>query len=144
MQVHLATHGTRHSVPSVLLKRTALEAMRAIGCSRDAELDVALVSDATIARLNRRFLHHVGPTDVLTFPGRTGPDDLTIGEVVISMDRARTQAREAKWLVRREVALLLVHGVLHLGGFDDHTPRAALRMRALERTILGRIFRSER
>jgi probable rRNA maturation factor len=112
--------------------------MRAIGCGRGTELEVALTNNATIARVNRTFLGHGGPTDVIAFPA--GPGERVIGEVVISVEQARAQARQARWPVRREVALLLAHGVLHLGGLDDHTARGATKMRGLEHVILDRVF----
>ncbi len=144
MQVHIVTSGLRHSIPASWLRTAALRAMRATRCSRSAELEVALVDDATIARLNRRHLGHRGATDVLTFPAAPAPGDRVMGEVVISVERAREQARRAGWPVRREVALLVVHGVLHLRGYDDLTRAGAARMRARERTILTRIGARER
>jgi probable rRNA maturation factor len=149
LRVHIVTHGVRHAIPRGLLERAAAEAMGAIGCGSGDELEVALVDDARIARLNRRHLAHRGSTDVLSFPGPRRPGAVTsgdpvIGEIVISVDRARAQARSAGWPVRCEVALLLVHGVLHLGGFTDHTPAAAARMRAREHEVLARVFGSRR
>jgi probable rRNA maturation factor len=117
--------------------------MRDIGCAVDAELEVLLTGDAMIARLNRRFLGHRGPTDVLTFPGEHRQGDPVIGEVIISVERARAQAAAARWSVGREVALLLVHGVLHLGGYDDHSRRAAAAMRERERVVLAKAFRGD-
>ncbi|MDR7521076.1 MAG: rRNA maturation RNase YbeY [Armatimonadota bacterium] len=143
MRVHVATRGLRAPVPRRLLEAAGRAALRAIGAPADAELEVALVDDATMARLHRRFLGARGSTDVMTFPGDGGADRI-LGEVVISVGRARVQAREAGWAVRREVTLLLVHGVLHLGGYDDHTPAQAARMRAAERRILAQIFRTRR
>lgn len=120
--------------------RAAEAAMRAIGARPDAELEVALTDDATVARINRTFLGHRGPTDVLTFPGDERSGERVMGEIVISVERARVQARRAGWPVRQEAALLLVHGVLHLGGFDDRSARAAARMRRMERLVLQRAF----
>jgi probable rRNA maturation factor len=140
LRVHIVSRGVRHSIPKRLLARVAAAAMRTTGCAGGAELEVALTNNATIARINRVFLGHRGPTDVITFPG--GPHDRVIGEVVISVEQARRQARQARWPVRREVALLLAHGVLHLGGWDDHTPQGAAEMRRLERLILRRVLGS--
>jgi probable rRNA maturation factor len=140
VRVHIVTRGVAHSIPHRLLRRVALTAMRAIRRPGDAEVEVVLTDDTAIARLNRRFLGHQGPTDVITFPSGAPPGDRVIGEVVISLERARVQAREAGWPVRREVALLLAHGILHLGGWEDHTSRGAARMRAAERAVLGRVF----
>jgi len=105
---------------------------------------VALVGDATMRRLNRRYHDRAGSTDVLTFPGTPGGGSPVLGEVVISLPRARTQARRFGHPVRREVALLLVHGILHLRGYDDRTGAAAARMQALVEAILRRTFPARR
>lgn len=139
MRVHVVACGIRHAVPLRLLRAAGEAAMRHIGCPRGAELEVALTSDAAIARVNRRFLGRSGATDVIAFPCDPGPGQGVVGEVIISVDRARAQARRVGWPVRCEVVLLLVHGVLHLGGYDDHTAPGAARMRARERAILRRV-----
>lgn len=152
MRVHIVASGVRHSIPLSLLRQAALAAMRATRCPRGAEVEIALVNDATISRLNRRFLGHRGPTDVLAFPGEPAPQGKSdsrgesamrgklLGEIVISVERARIQARDAGWPLRQEVALLVVHGLLHLRGYDDHAPRAAALMRAHERRVLEKVF----
>jgi probable rRNA maturation factor len=127
-----------------LLEAAGASTMRAVGCPPDAEIEVALVSDRTIARLNRQFLNHRGATDVLAFPGSSLPGDPTIGEVVISLDRARAQARAGGWSVREEVVTLLVHAILHLCGYDDHTAVAAARMRARQQALVARVVRRRR
>lgn len=111
--------------------------MRATRTPPHAEVEVALVGDATIARLNRRYRGRSGPTDVLTFPGAPGR---VLGEVVISLPRARAQARQFGHSIRREVALLVAHGVLHLRGYDDRTPAAAARMQARAEAILDHVL----
>ncbi|MBI3998180.1 MAG: rRNA maturation RNase YbeY [Armatimonadetes bacterium] len=141
MQVDLVTHGVRHSLPRRVLVGVARVAMGATRCSTRAELEVALVGDATIARLNQRFMGHRGPTDVLTFPGGDGP---LLGEIVISVDRARAQARRLGHSLGREVALLIVHGVLHLRGYDDRTPQDAARMQTRAEAILAAAFDGRR
>ena len=144
MRVHVATSGIRHSIPTQWLKRIATVAMRASQCPGVAALDVALVDDRTMARLNWQFLRHRGPTDVITFPAGDRSEDDVLGEIVISVDRAREQARRHGHPVRREVALLLVHGILHLHGYDDQTSRQAARMHARAETILERVFERRR
>jgi rRNA maturation RNase YbeY len=140
MRVEVVTRGVRHAIPAGQVRAAALAAMRATRCPRNAQLEVALIDDAAIARINRRFLGHKGVTDVISFPAGGAPGGPGIGEIVISMDRARAQARDAGWSVRREVALLVVHGVLHLRGYEDRTPRQAAQMRRRERAILAKIF----
>lgn len=140
MRVHLVTVGARHSIPARVLRHVARAAMRATGCAPQAEVEVALVDDATIARLNRRFLGHRGPTDVLTFPAGAHEDRHVIGEIVVSVERARDQACRYGHPVGREVALLVAHGVLHLRGHDDRTPADAAGMHARAEKILAQVF----
>lgn len=136
MRVHVVTIGTRNVLPRRVLRAVGLAAMRATRCPPRAEIEVALVDDATIARLNRRFLRHSGSTDVLAFPAGRGQRSPVLGEVVISIPRARAQARRLRHAVRREVALLLAHGVLHLRGQRDDTPQGKARMLARAEAIV--------
>lgn len=144
MRVHVTARDVRHIAPRRVLELAGTTVMRAVGCASDAEVEVALVSDRTIARLNRKFLSHRGATDVLTFPGSAMPGDRSVGEVVISLDRARAQARAGGWSLREEVVTLLVHGILHLGGYDDRTPAAARRMQARQQALVARVVRRSR
>lgn len=137
MRVHVVTIGSRDVVPRHVLEAVGRAAMRATSCPPRAEIEVALVDDATIARLNRHYLGHIGPTDVLTFPNGRGRGARVLGEIVISIPRARAQARRLHHSVRREVALLLAHGVLHLRGSRDDTPRRAARMLARAEAIIA-------
>ena len=83
-----------------------------------------IARDAELRRLNRRFLGKDYATDVLSFPSgaRRGP----LGEIAISIDRARTQAREHGHRTRDEIAILMLHGVLHLMGMDHETDRGRM------------------
>lgn len=100
-----------------------------------------LVDDAAMAALNRTYRGVAGPTDVLAFPmteGRFGglsPD--LLGDVVISAETARRQARRTGRDLRAELALLLVHGLLHLVGYDHGRPADGRRMRRKQRLILA-------
>lgn len=96
-------------------------------------LSVALVSDRVIARLNRRYHGVTGPTDILTFDYGDGS-----AELIISVEAAIRQARQFHSTPSRELALYLIHGLLHLHGYDDRTPAQRRRMRAAERRCLRR------
>lgn len=89
---------------------------------------VALVSDTEIGRLNRRFRSRSSPTDVLSFSAqrRRGTRNGYLGDVVISMETARRQARRLGHSVHAEVKLLMVHGVLHLLGYDHETDQGQM------------------
>ncbi len=134
MRVDVTVHVRRPGIAVGRLREVIRHALRRQRCAPDTAVGVALVSDRAIRGLNRKFLRRDRPTDVLAFPSGThgprapGPRPRYLGDVVISVDRARVQAREAGHPVRSEVALLAVHGVLHLLGYDDHRPTDAAAM----------------
>ncbi|HEX8310094.1 MAG TPA: rRNA maturation RNase YbeY [Chthoniobacteraceae bacterium] len=92
-----------------------------------AEVDVAVVSDRTIARVHLDFMNIPGATDVITFEH---------GEIVMSAQTAQLYAAEHGHSVEQELALYTVHGLLHLNGFEDTTPREAARMHGIQDQIL--------
>jgi probable rRNA maturation factor len=104
-----------------------------------AECGLVLVNDRSMARLNKRYRRTAGSTDVLSFPMREGPfasfSPSLLGDVVISAETADRQATAAGRSLREELAALLVHGILHLLGYDHQTPSDATRMRRLERRL---------
>jgi probable rRNA maturation factor len=104
-------------------------------------LSVAIVDNRTIRSLNRRWLGLDAATDVLSFAlGRHQrlDDDRILGEVVIALPTARRQASEAAHSLDDELAHLLVHGILHILGYDHETKGDARRMRTREESLLGR------
>jgi len=106
------------------------------------ELGVVITDDETIRELNREYAGDDTPTDVLAFSLREGeefasPDGVVrLGEVIISYPTAQRQAAEADRAVEDEIDHLLVHGVLHLLGYDHAEPAEEERMRARERELL--------
>lgn len=107
-----------------------------------SELSIAITDDDTVRELNRRFRGDDAPTDVLSFE-MGGSDvfvggDGLLGEVIISYPTAARQAEEAGHPVEDELAHLLVHGVLHLLGYDHESPKDGRQMRAREEALLGR------
>lgn len=89
-------------------------------------LSIVIVGDRAIRDYNRRFHHVNAATDVLSFD--SPQDDEYLGDVIISYDTAKENARQAGWRVRQELELLVTHGVLHLLGYDDGTPPERERM----------------
>ncbi|MFO0808764.1 MAG: rRNA maturation RNase YbeY [Gemmataceae bacterium] len=105
----------------------------------EASLSLAFVDNATIHRLNKQFLDHDEPTDVLTFP-LSGPGAKTLeGELVIGVEVAQVAAADRGHAVGIELVLYVVHGVLHLCGYDDTSPAATKAMRARERHYLTQL-----
>jgi probable rRNA maturation factor len=102
----------------------------------DAEISLAFVDNQTIHRLNKRYLDHDEPTDVLTFPlSESGARPLS-GEVVIAAEVAKAQADSRGHDVQAELALYVIHGLLHLCGYDDKSAARAAAMRQRERHYL--------
>lgn len=92
-----------------------------------AEISVLIISDRRIASINREFLNKSGSTDVITFQH---------GEIFISAETARRQARQFRSTLKRELRLYLVHGLLHLHGFDDRTKTGRRRMQRTQERVL--------
>jgi len=106
------------------------------------ELSVALVDEDEIASLNEHYRGIAGSTDVLSFgcddPCPAASDEpITLGDVIIAPEVARRQAAELGTTVEEELDLLLVHGILHLLGYDHETDDVAAVMQARERTLLA-------
>lgn len=138
----------------VVLARKVLEAE---GVRGGAEVSLLFVDEATIASLNERFMGKQGPTDVLSFPldddwvgsgrvpdaGGTGPGEPPepempdlLGDVVVCPKVAAANAAREEVVFTDELALLVVHGMLHLLGWDHEAPDEADRMEARERDLL--------
>jgi probable rRNA maturation factor len=135
------------------------------GCER-SELGVHLVSAPAMAKLNEQFLAHAGPTDVITFdygeepqvraaaprsssgrssPGRhrqgRGSAPMFRGDVLICVDVAVAQARRYRTTWQKEVVRYLIHGLLHLQGYDDSASRPRRQMKQAEDRLVRRVSR---
>ena len=138
------------SVDSNFVRDVVVQALRLQGYREPPDVGVALVDDAYIRVLNREYRGGDYATDVLSFRlddgdgasagGDTPADAPVLGDIVISIQRARDQARQFKQPLRREVALLAIHGVLHLLGYDDETEAAAAVMWARQKELLETIL----
>jgi probable rRNA maturation factor len=147
VKVGVSVQVPRPGISASHLRRIVRHVMRREGAPKRSEISVALVNDAAVRWLNRRHLGKDRATDVLAFPlhetakaGRRIPKvgrRAQLGEVVVSVDRARIQAGDAGHRVRTEVALLATHGVLHLLGYDDRSRRGTERMMRRARTLLA-------
>ena len=109
---------------------------------RDVELSILLTDDPGIRTLNRMWRRKDKATDVLSFPAGEPPPGASrprhLGDIILSLDTARRQARIHRRSVNDELDLYLAHGLLHLLGHDHHRRRDAERMAALEARLLGR------
>jgi probable rRNA maturation factor len=136
MAAAVSNRQRRIRVSTPRLRATAEAALRALGRA-DRDVHVSVVNDPAIRRLNSRYLRRRTATDVLAFDlDAPGPSRL-LGEVIVSADTAKRQARHAGVPVALELDLLVVHGLLHLAGWDDHEPREARLMHERAREILA-------
>ena len=148
MSVHMQSHVRCVTFDQARLERLARAILSDVG-ETSAELGIMLVGDQRMRGLNRRYRGKDRTTDVLAFAMRKAftlhalrltPDML--GDVVISVPTAWRQAKEARWSLDEELAWLLVHGILHLCGYDHaRSEKEARRMQRRERMILRSIAR---
>ena len=113
----------------------SVEAALAELAGRNVSVSLVVVDDPTIHRLNRQFLDHDYPTDVLSFVLEDDESRLE-GEIIVSIDTAAREAAEAGWSTEDELLLYAVHGALHLAGYRDKRPADAIAMRAAEAAVL--------
>ena len=125
-----------------LLERAARIALEHEGKTLDSELTIVLTNDAHLQELNRDYLGIDAPTDVLSFPAsETDPETGAryIGDILISVARAESQATAAGHSLESEVQLLVVHGVLHLLGHDHAEATEKARMWKAQAEVLERL-----
>ena len=101
----------------------------------EGELSIAFVSDAEIAKVHADFMDDPTPTDVITFPANEEME--SAGEIIVSVDHAQSRAAELGEPFSRELSLYLVHGWLHLAGYDDRNDSDRAAMRSAEQKALA-------
>jgi probable rRNA maturation factor len=137
--------GSRGKITAAELRRVAGSVMAAEGVAPAVEIEVVLADEATVRDLNRLYRGKDEPTDVLSFAAMEGeaflasPDEApTLGEIVICLPVAESQARASGRTVAGEVSHLLTHGLLHLLGYDHEEDEAeSRRMKAREDELLA-------
>jgi probable rRNA maturation factor len=125
----------RLKINTRLLAEIARQALELVG-NTHSQLGIVLVNDVAIARLNAQYHATPAPTDILTFDYGDGE-----AELIVSVERANAQARRFRTTVARELVLYVVHGLLHLRGYNDLAGRDKRRMRAAERRVMDRLCR---
>jgi probable rRNA maturation factor len=136
VEVSIAIEQSAHAVDESQLREVVTEIV-ADSPFESAAISVAVVDDPTIQDLNRRFLEHDYPTDVLSF-ALNDEDGHLEGEIVVSAETAARVATEVGWPSWAELLLYVIHGTLHLVGYDDKRSPDAAEMRAAESRYLAR------
>jgi len=130
------------------LRSLAEQVLTLQGVGVEAELGLVIASQERVRELNRSYRGKDAPTDVLAFSTLPSveepfilPSDgqLHLGEVIVSYPQAVIQAGEEGHSIKKEIATLITHGVLHLLGFEDETPELKKQMQAREQEILSRL-----
>ena len=133
------------------LRAVAEQVLLALGAGANAELGLFIATGERVKQLNRDYLGRDELTDVLAFSAReevggghppfVPPPDgvLHLGEVIISYSQAVKQAEEYKHSVKEEILILIIHGVLHLLGYEHDKPELELKMRAREKEVMSHI-----
>ena len=129
------------------LLKFALEVCRQVSfLKKQAEVSFIFVSDIEIRKINQKFLNHHYFTDVISFSYPLPPNhslkkekNFPLGDIYISVDTAARQSREGGHFLFQELALLIVHGLLHLAGYDDQNPADKKRMFARQKQLLKKI-----
>lgn len=123
--------------PSALQQRIARTVFSSVPKAPSGIVSVGFISDAQMKKLNSTYRKKHKTTDVLSFSYLDDPSREYIGDVVISLPQARRQAKKG---VRRECVDLLVHGILHVMGYDHERPVDAKKMLPLQADIVSRIL----
>jgi len=131
------------------LEGVARQVLEAQEAGAEAEVGLLIATQERVKELNRDYLGEDAPTDVLAFSAREEGADLPfihppdglihLGEVIIAYPQAVIQADEHRHPVKKELAILIIHGLLHLLGYDHDQPDSERRMRAREAELLGYI-----
>ena len=138
--IHIESSFKTLPVPAESIERAASAVLK--DRSRAADLSIILTGDARLRQLNRDYLGIDAPTDVLSFPASEKDQEssaLYLGDVLISIPRARRQARMAGHPLEAELQLLVIHGVLHLLGYDHAELDDKERMWAVQEQALSSI-----
>jgi rRNA maturation RNase YbeY len=123
-----------------LLRKIAVLLLKDLLAIRNSELSVHFVESPEMIRLNEKFLRHKGSTDVITFNySARRKHDLIHGDIFICTAEAILQARRFRATWQRELIRYLIHGLLHLQGYDDLQPAARQRMKRAENRLLGEL-----
>lgn len=134
INVEIANEQSKHAFDADLLQAAVRVVLR--GESIDtANVSVAIVDDATMHALNLKYLRHDYPTDVLSFLLSAANEALE-GEVIVSADTAASEASRYAWSTADELLLYVIHGTLHLAGYDDASEVERAAMRTKEREYL--------
>tara|TARA_Y100001934_G_scaffold84349_1_gene104690 strand:- start:289 stop:759 length:471 start_codon:yes stop_codon:yes gene_type:complete len=145
MAVFLQNKHSEIKIDNLDIKKNVDAIMANLNCL-DKEISILLMDDDDIRQLNKKFRGYNKPTDVLSFPQNADedppiPGEIILGDIAISLDIAKIQAKEHGLKLKEEIILLLIHGILHLLGYDHEiSEQEEIKMRNKTRELFKEIF----
>lgn len=143
--IDIRTEGFPKELEEVM-EKIALDSLQYEGFQEECEISISIVDNEEIHQINKQFRGIDRPTDVLSFPQLTFEEgeimdrnengEVVLGDIIISLERAREQAEEYGHSLKREIAFLTAHSMLHLLGYDHMEPEEEKEMFAKQREIL--------
>jgi probable rRNA maturation factor len=119
------------SISPTKIRKAILNALAREGVKKNGEITVCFVTDAQIKKLNLKYLRHSGPTDVISFELSVDPKQF-MADIIVSTDTAIRNARTYSTTPEQEALLYSIHGILHIIGYDDSSPKQRMIMRKKE------------
>lgn len=129
-----------------VMETIALDSLRYEGFDENCEISISIVDNTEIQQINKQFRNIDRPTDVLSFPMLTFTEneiieknengEIVLGDIIISLERAEEQAKEYGHSLKREIAFLTAHSMLHLLGYDHMEPEEEKEMFTKQKEIL--------
>jgi probable rRNA maturation factor len=124
------------------LRQIVLNCLEELLHLKEFELGVQIVAAREITGINERYLQHAGVTDVITFDYQEGPSKSSIhGDIFVCIDEALEQAKQFGTSWQSELVRYIVHGILHLVGYDDRTPPLQRKMKRVEENLVAELTR---
>ena len=145
MSIFIHNKHSEIQIDNLDLKKKVDAIMASLNCL-DKEISILLMGDDDIRQLNKEFRDYDKPTDVLSFPQNSDedppiPGEMILGDIAISLDKAKIQAKEHGLKLKEELILLLIHGILHLLGYDHEiSEHEEKKMRNKTRELFKEIF----
>ena len=145
MEVKVVNLHRRYKINERLVKKIAASILRHCAVGSNSKLEIVFLTDGAIRLLNKRYKGENRPTDVLSFDlggGLFGTDLFSV-EIFISIDTALKNSRLFGTTLPEEVVLYIIHGILHLTGYDDVTRKGRASMEEKQEEVLKRLCRKE-
>lgn len=138
MQIYLNNNQNKFKISIREWKKFIKEILEKLNQDKNTEISITFTNNEEVHRLNKEYRNIDRPTDVLSFPFDNSfnlPVKM-LGDIIISLEKAESQSEEYGHSFKREISFLIVHGILHLLGYDHHTPEEEKEMFGLQKELL--------